>query len=151
MGAGMSDPRFKWIYILNRIHTSRASRRSAWAGFISRAHGHGENQPDASRGHQCTAAIIVACTPRASRLFGWGLNYAVANPADDPVARGAAMAFGLDGYVVDIETEAEVPGSAGPVGARPLAGLRPARALRLPRLHLAPAHRSSIPPCRGRR
>ena len=120
----MSDPRGIWIYILNRIDPSYVPRLKALGvGRVYLKVMDGKSNP-MFWSHQCTTAIVGGLRAAGIEVFGWGYHYAVANPADEVAAVRAAMAFGLDGYVVDIEKEAEVPGSAGPVGAL-LAGLRP--------------------------
>jgi hypothetical protein len=74
--------------------------------------------------HQCTSAIVSSIKQAGIEVFGWGYHYAVDQPANEVAAVGSAMSCGLDGYVVDIEMEAEAAG-AGPRVALLLDGIRP--------------------------
>ena len=120
----MGDPRGVWIYILNRIDPSYVQRLKALGvGRVYLKVMDGVSKP-MFWGHQCSTMIVGGLKAAGIEVYGWGYHYAVANPGDEVAAVKAAMVCGLDGYVVDIEDEAEVPGSAGPVRAL-LAGLRP--------------------------
>lgn len=120
----MSDPRGVWIYILDRIDPGYVRRLKALGvGRVYLKVMDGKSNP-MFWSHQCTTAIVGGLRAAGIEVYGWGYHYAVADPKDEIAAVKAAMACGLDGYVVDIEKEAEVSGSSGPVGAL-LAGLRP--------------------------
>jgi hypothetical protein len=120
----MSDPRGVWIYILNRIDPNYVQRLKALGvGRVYLKVMDGKSNP-MFWSQQCSAAIVGGLHATGIEVHGWGYHYAVANPNDEIAAVRAAMACGLDGYVVDIEKESEVAGSAGPVGAL-LTGLRP--------------------------
>jgi Putative peptidoglycan binding domain/CHAP domain len=120
----MSDPRGVWIYILNRIDPNYVSRLKAIGVgrvYLKVMDGASANVFWAN---QCSTQIVGGLHAAGIEVFGWGYHYAVADPANEIAAVKSAMACGLDGYVVDIEKEAEVAGAAAPVNAL-LTGIRP--------------------------
>src|SRR5262245_4649807 len=119
----MAQPRGTWIWELDKIDPNYISRLQA-AG-VKRVYlkvMDGRSTP-MLWDHQCNAATVGALKAAQIEVYGWGYHYAVAAPVDEIAAVAAAMDRGLDGYVADIEKEAEVAGSAARVAAL-LTGLR---------------------------
>src|SRR6476661_1767039 len=120
----MTDPRGVWIYLLNKIDPDYIARLKAIG--VGRVYLKVMDGKSTSMfwAHQCSKRIVGDIQREGIEVFGWGYHYAVANPAAEIAAVKLAMNCGLDGYVVDIEKEAEVAGSAARVGAL-LSGVRP--------------------------
>jgi hypothetical protein len=119
----MSHPRGVWIWVLNRIDPNYSARLKSIG--VGRVYLKVMDGKSASMfwAHQCSTAIVSDLKQNGIEVYGWGYHYAVANPAAEIAAVQAAMSCGLDGYVVDIEKEAEVAGASARVGSL-LNGLR---------------------------
>src|SRR5579875_356808 len=59
--------------------------------------------------HQCTSEIVRKIQTAGAQVFGWGYHYASVDPKGEVAAFERAQACGLDGYIIDIEKEAERP------------------------------------------
>src|SRR5215203_2200887 len=106
----MSDPHGVWIWRLARIDPDYVSRlQSIGVGRVYLKVMDGESTPMFWR-HQCTPEIVHSLRSAGIEVFGWGYHHAVSDPAHEINAVSQAMDCGLDGYIVDIEKEAEIAG-----------------------------------------
>jgi hypothetical protein len=67
--------------------------------------------------YQSSPAAISAIKAIGAEVYGWGYHYAVPDPSKEIAAVEKAMQCGLDGYVIDIEKEAENTSAVRPVEA----------------------------------
>lgn len=120
----MTHPRGVWIWQLADIDPNYLARlQEIGAKRIYLKVMDGRSRPAFWR-RQCTPDIVGRFQGAGIEVYGWGYHYAVEDPTEEIAAVAQAMSCGLDGYIVDIEKEAEVPGADRRVTAL-LTGIRP--------------------------
>ncbi len=113
-----------WIWQLGKIDPNYITRmKSIGVGRVYLKVMDGASSPMFWT-HQCTPDIVKRFKDAGIEIFGWGYHYAVDNPANEIAAVKTACECGIEGYVVDIEKEAETAGAAIRVQAL-LVGIRP--------------------------
>jgi len=120
----MSAQQGLWIWQLAKIDANYINRmKSIGVGRVYLKVMDGASTPMFWM-HQCTSQIVKSFKDAGISIFGWGYHYVVDDPSQEIAAVKTAFECGIDGYVVDIEKEAETAGAATRVQAL-LAGIRP--------------------------
>lgn len=99
-----ATPRGLWIWQLSHIASDYVNRiKSCSVGRVYLKVLDG----DSFWSNQCTTEVITAIKAAGAEVFGWGYHYAKPDPSGEVAAFRRAKTCGLDGYVIDIEKEAE--------------------------------------------
>jgi hypothetical protein len=100
-------PNGVWILHLSRLRSDYLDKlveRGAWRVYLRVFDG--RTQP-MFWSFQCTPEIVQQFKSRGIEVYGWGLHYGTSDVEAQALAVREALGCGLDGYVLDLESQVE--------------------------------------------